>query len=149
MDPQIVNIVKYLIRETPMGHLQSLLENLKVIVGFEVFDSSDILKEISNYEQDHLKQLNVADELVLISKYNQDSDGYFHDNHKGLKLMVDPLSENIQKIEEVEKKEEGFREILYNKFVDYKNKNYKNDITAINGKYLYFIINLFYFIISL
>lgn len=65
MDPQIVNIVKYLIRETPIGHLKTLLDNLKVIVGFEVIDCKDVNDEILLYEQEHLKQIDLGGDKII------------------------------------------------------------------------------------
>lgn len=139
MDNQIVNIVKFLVKETPVGHLKNLLDSLKIIVGFETVENDQVLSEIARYEEDHLKQFDFENDKILISKHTKLSEGCYVDQQKGLKLRVVPLSENIDKIEkldkEVNKSEDSFATSLFNSFSEYKTRNFKDENTAINGKY--------------
>jgi hypothetical protein len=36
------NVAKYIIRQTPIGHLEKAKENLNVVVGEEIMDSDEI-----------------------------------------------------------------------------------------------------------
>lgn len=136
MDPQIINIVKYLIKETPFGHLNNLIDNLKIIVGIQVIESSEIQNEILNYEMEHLKHLKLDDKTIVLSKTTKDSEGYFHDQSSGVKILVQPLSENIDKIEQTETDNDSFRESLNKHLQSYIEKGYKAEITSGNGNFL-------------
>lgn len=135
MDPQTINIVKFLIKETPIGNLKSVIDNLKILVGFEVLDSNEVKNEILKYEKDHLKHINIGDDKILLSDKTSDENGYFYDQN--LKLRVNPIpnSDNVEKLETIEVEKDTLRDLLFNNFKSYKEKNFKSDITSINGKF--------------
>ena len=136
MDPQIVNIVKYLIRETPIGHLKTLLDNLKVIVGFEVIDCKEVNDEILLYEQEHLKQIDLGGDKIILSKFNKDGNDYFHDQQQGLKIKAVANLENAEKIEKIEQSDDNLRSLLHKAFLKYRDTNFKKEISAANGKFI-------------
>lgn len=134
MDAQNIAIVKFLIKETPIGHLKGTLDNLKSILGVDVLESEEIRKEIIAYEEEHLKQLSVDEDKILISSITKDSDGYYYDQNKNLKVLATPMNENFEKIEKCSSDNSELKSALYAKLDDYKKKNYKAGITSINGK---------------
>ena len=137
MDPNNVNnIVKYLIRSTPYGHLKETIDNLKNLVGASVIDEKEIQEEINIYEEDHLKQVSLNEDKIILSKFNKDEDNYYHDQTKKIKILINPLSENIEKIVEIEEngKNQNFRESLDKLLNEYKEKSYKGGISASNSK---------------
>ena len=137
MDNQIVNIVKFLIKETPVGHLKNLLDSLKIIVGYETIENEQVLAEITRYEEEHLKQFDFENDKILISKQTKISEGSYVDQNKGLKIKIIPLSENIDKIDKLSKDDlnnDDFSGSLFKSFSEYKSKNFKDENTAINGK---------------
>lgn len=139
VDPQHLGIVKYLVHETPIGHLKSTIENLKVILGLDLLEVAEIKSEISRYDELHLRQVNFLDDKILLSSINKDSEGYYHDQNKNLKILVSPINENIDKVEKYTPDECPFRSMLYSRLLNYREQNYKLPLTAINGK----IISLF------
>lgn len=134
MDSQIVSIVKFLIRETPVGHLKSLLDSVKIIVGQDVIESPEIQSEITKFEEDHFKQVQIDNDKILLSQYNKSEDNFYIDQNKGLKVKTIPLNDNFEKIENIEKEGDELREQLYEAYSAYKNKNYKDENTSFNGK---------------
>lgn len=136
MESQILNIVKYLIKESPIGQIKNVLENLKIIIGFEMIDSTEVVNELLKYEEEHCKHFNLENEKLLISSYLRDDEGYYFDQIKGYKFRVLPLLENINKLEKTSSSNDEFQNILQEEFLSYKTKNFKNDITAVSGKFL-------------
>ena len=146
MDPNNVNnIVKYLIRSTPYGHLKETIDNLKNLVGASVIDDKAIQDEINIYEEDHLKQVSLNEDKIILSKFNKDEDNYYHDQTKKIKILINPLSENIEKIVEIEDngKHHNLRDSLDKLLNEYKEKSYKGGISASNSK-IFLIIIFFY-----
>ncbi len=137
MDNQIVNIVKFLIKETPVGHLKNLLDSLKIIVGFETIENEQVLAEIARYEEEHLKQFDYENDKILISKQTKVAEGCYLDQNKEVQIKVIPLSDNIDKIDKISKEDlsnDNFLNSLLKSFSEYKTKNFKDENTAINGK---------------
>ncbi len=131
----VVNIVKYLIRSTPYGHLKETLENLKNLVGSSIIDEKQIQDEITFYEEDHLRQVSLNEDKIIISKYNKDEEGFYHDQGKKIKIQINPLSENIEKINDLEEQNNfEFRNFLEKALNDYVNRCFKSGITASNSK---------------
>ena len=128
------NIVKYIIRSTPYGHLKETVENLKNLVGAAAIEDKEIQDEITNYEEEHFKQVNLNEDKIIISKLNKDEENYYHDQTKKFKIMINPLSENIEKITELEEGDNQFRALLDKLFAEYRDKCYKSGISASNGK---------------
>lgn len=143
MDSQITAIIKFLIKETPVGHLKSTLESLKTIIGIDFLDSPEIKKEISIYEEDHLKQVSIEEDKVLISNRTKDSEDNYFDLNKQLKFRNNPLSENLDNIDKYNSKNNSFRELIYKKLKEYTASNFKKGVVAINGnKYCLIKVNL-------
>ncbi len=135
MDQNIKNIVKYIIRSTPYGHLKETIENLKNLVGPTLTEDLDIQNEVRNYEEEHFKQVNLNEDKIVISKLNKDEENYYHDQSKKIKIMINPLSENIEKISELEEAGilNNFRSLLNKTFSEYRERCFKSGIAASNG----------------
>lgn len=144
----VLNIVKYLIRSTPYGHLKETLENLKNLVGSSIIDEKQIQDEISFYEEEHLRQVSLNEDKIIISKYNKDDEGFYHDQGKKIKIQINPLSENIEKINDLEDiSNYEFRNFLEKALSEYVSRCFKSGITASNSKNslinLIFLFNFF------
>lgn len=107
MDSESVNLdaIKYIIRNTPIGHLKDALDNLKTLIGSSIFDEPSIKEELLKYEEDHFKYINFNEDKILISKYNKDADNFYHDQSRKIKISLLPLSENIENIQELPSEE--------------------------------------------
>ena len=131
---QNTEILKYIIKSAPIGHLSQTIENLKNLVGVSSLENKEIDQEITNYEEQHFKQLKIKDEKIVINPYNRSEGNFYEDQNKKVRICPTPLSENIEKIEDVEAVAESrLRDELYKACEDYKNKNFKSEISAING----------------
>jgi len=141
MDPNNLTIIKYIIKSTPIGHLKETIECLKNIVGGSAMEEPEVLQEISSYEEEHFKQINLNDDKIIISKFSKDSEGMYHDQSKKLKISIAPLSENIDKIidHDTEHSHTSLRNKLDVKLLEYKKLNYNSNITATNSNIFYFI----------
>jgi capping protein alpha len=142
-----INIVKYIIRNTPFGHVKETIDNLKTLVGNNIIEHPEIQEEIKNYEEDHFKQISLNEEKIVISKFNKDQDNYYYDQSKNLKICVNPLNENIEKIEKIGNADgeaegihytDAFSKNLHTAltrlFNEYRDRCYKNGVAAVNGK---------------
>lgn len=131
----ILPIIKYLIKSTPIGHLKETIDNLKIILSAKTIETSDIFQEIQSYEEEHMRQFNLENEKVLISKETKDETGFYHDQGKKIKIQVMPLNDNIEKIEKIDDLPTNeTRQFLYDELVKYKHEQYKDSVTAVNGK---------------
>ena len=90
VDAGFVNVAKYIIKKTPIGHLGKSLENLRSVVGEEVMDQNDVKKEIHNYGETHLSAVNnnVTNTKVVISSLTKDEEGYYHDQGQKVKFKI-------------------------------------------------------------
>jgi hypothetical protein len=129
----IINVGKYIIRNTPIGHLRESVDNIKNLVGGNILDEKEIQDEITSYEEDHFKQVALNDEKIIISKFNKDGEKFYHDQTKKFKISINPLSENIETLHEISSGS-PFRDTLDKFLHEYRDKNYKGVITAINSK---------------
>ena len=100
MENEGINIdaVRYIIRNTPIGHLKDSIDNLKILVGASVFEEDAIKSEIIKYEEDHFRSVNFNDDKILISKHNKDSENFYVDQSKKIKIALLPQNENIENI---------------------------------------------------
>jgi hypothetical protein len=112
MDKQIKTIIKFLIRETPIGHIKSTIDNIKIILGIEITDDPEIIEELIHYENEHLRFVNVGDDKIILSNIVKDTNGLYHDQNKNLKIAISPLNENIDRIEDVNSEECKIRACL-------------------------------------
>lgn len=95
-----IPIIKYIIRNTPIGHLKETIENLKSLLGSAIIENKTVQDEILAYEEEHFKQMHLNEDKIIVSKYNKDDEGFYVDQAKKLKIAVNPLNENIEKIVE-------------------------------------------------
>lgn len=128
-----INVAKYIIRNTPIGHLKETLENLKNLIGPNIIEEKEVQDEITSYEEEHFKQVPLNEDKIILSKFNKDEDGFYHDQSKKLKIAISPLNENIEKLVEIESPS-TFRDIIDKHLEEYKNKFYKGGITGVNSK---------------
>ena len=97
-----LDAIKYIIRNTPIGHLKDSLENLKTLIGSYIFEEKVIKEELAKYEEDHLKTVNFNEDKILISKFNKDSENFYHDQTRKIKISLLPLSDNIEVIHDLD-----------------------------------------------
>jgi len=100
-----LDAIKYIIRNTPIGHLKDCIDNLKAIIGPNFLEEQAIKSELAKYEEDHFKSVNFNDDKILISKFNKDSDNFYHDQSRKIKISLSPLSENIDLIKDLDQEE--------------------------------------------
>ena len=131
-------IIKYIIKSAPIGHLSQTVENLKNLVGATAIEKKEIEEEIMLYEEQHFKHFKIKDDKLVINQFNKEENQTYEDQIKKIKIVATPLSENIEKISDVENViESKLRDELYKALDEYKNKNFKSEITAINGKKIF------------
>lgn len=138
MDPQYVGIIKYLIHETPIGHLKQTMDSLKTILGVDPLENEAIKNEILKYDEDHLRQLTFVDDKILVSSITKDVDGYYHDQSKDVKIVIAPLDDTVESMEKYSPEDSAFRVLLSDKLNAYRDKNYKVNLTAINSKHFHY-----------
>lgn len=97
-----LDAIKYIIRNTPIGHLKDSLENLKTLIGSYIFEEKAIKEELAKYEEDHFKTVNFNEDKILISMFNKDSDNFYHDQTRKIKISLLPLSDNIEVIHDLD-----------------------------------------------
>ena len=100
-----LDAIKYIIRNTPIGHLKDTLDNLKIVIGSQIFEEKSIKEELASYEEEHFKSVNFNENKILISKYNKDSENFYHDQTRKIKISLAPLSENIESIRDLDDSE--------------------------------------------
>lgn len=131
-----LNIIKYIIRNTPYGLLKETIEHLKILVGQSVLEDEAVLEELKLYDEEHLRQINYNDEKIVISKYNRNEENMYYDNQKKLKFSISALSENFDKIIQLEDHDlpkNEFVELLSKSLNAYKEKYYDGKISAATG----------------
>lgn len=133
VDSNTLNVIKYIIRQTPISHISESIEHLKNICGEEVINSSEIQSEIIAYEEDHLKQFPTSNGRMIISKHSKDGYNYYYDQSQKLKIKVNPLSDDIALLELIEYNS-PLQKAIDTYLKAYKDKYFKNTITATNGK---------------
>jgi hypothetical protein len=132
-----INIIKYIIRSTPIGHIKETVKNLKSIVDPSLLEEKEVQDELLAYEEDHFRQFHLGEDKIIVSKYNKDNEGFYYDQSKRLKISVLPGSDNIEKIIELDDSQlpkNEVRDLLDKALVDYREKNYKTGIAASNSK---------------
>ena len=134
---ECINIIKFLIKSTPVGHIKETVKNLKSIVDPSIFEEKVIQDILTEYEEDHFKQIPLNEDKIILSKYNRDEENCYHDQSKKIKISVLPMNENIEKIVEINENDyinNSVRNHLDKALNDYKEKNYKSTITGTNSK---------------
>jgi len=90
VDAGFVNVAKYIIKKTPIGHLGKSLENLKSVVGEQVMDTDEVKQEIHSYGETHLSAVNndVTNTKVVISSLTKDGEGFYYDQGQKVKFKI-------------------------------------------------------------
>jgi hypothetical protein len=130
------NIIKYIIRNVPYGLLKETLEHLKLLAGQSALEQKEILEELAIYEEEHLKHVNYNDEKIILSRLNKNDEKFYVDQNKKTKFSIEPLSENFDKIVNLEGHELPQNNFLnyVSKFLhSYREKNFENNISAATG----------------
>ena len=133
VDAGFVNVAKYIIKKTPIGHLGKSLENLRSVVGEQVMDTDDVKKEIHNYGETHLSPVNndVTNTKVVISPLTKDSEGFYHDQGQKVKFKIGLESGAVEEAQSTEIHND-LRDAVQAKLKQYLEKCYKMDVTKYN-----------------
>ena len=117
-------LAKYIIEKSPVGLLDSSIKSLKVLLKEEVLNSTEILKAIKDYNEDHLMPISLKNvkSKVIISSYNKDSDNFYYDQGQKIRFKLNEKCEE-EKVEPYESKNET-RKAIEEKLIDYINKYY-------------------------
>ena len=133
VDSGFVNVAKYIVKKTPIGHLGKSLENLRSVVGEEVMDTNDVKTEIHNYGENHLSQVlnNVTNTKVVISSLTKDSEGFYHDQGQKVKFKIGLDSGSVEDAQPTDIQND-LRDAIEAKLKEYLEKCYVMDVTKYN-----------------
>ena len=136
VDPGFVNVAKYIIKKTPIGHLGKSLENLRSVVGEEVMDTNDVKKEIHTYGETHLSavQNDVTNTKVVISPLTKDSEGFYYDQGQKVKFKIGLESGAVEEAQATEVQND-LRDAIEKKVKEYLEKCYQMQVTKYNVYY--------------
>ena len=133
VDAYFVNVAKYIIKKTPIGHLGNNLENLCSLVGEEVMDQNDVKKENDNYGEKHLSEVdsNVTKTKVVISSLTKDGEGFYHDQGEKVKYKIVFESGAVEEAQKTDIQND-LRYVIDKKGKEYLGKCYKMEVTRYN-----------------
>ena len=133
VDAGFVNVAKYIIKKTPIGHLGKSLENLRSVVGEQVMDTNDVKKEIHNYGENHLSAVNneVTNTKVVISPLTKDAEGFYHDQGQKVKFKIGIESGAVEEAQKTDIQND-LRDVIEQKVKEYLEKCYKMEVTRYN-----------------
>ena len=133
VDAGFVNVAKYIVKKTPIGHLGKSLENLRAVVGEQVMDTDDVKKEIHNYGETHLSAVNndVSNSKVVISPLTKDAEGFYYDQGQKVKFKIGLESGAVEEAQSVEIQND-LRDEIEKKMKQYLEKCYKMEVTRYN-----------------
>ena len=128
-----INVAKYIISETPIGHLNKSIQNLKGLIGEELMDNELIHNEVQEYAEKHLSHVQYNDEgnKIVISNLTKDSEGYYYDQGQKVKIKLNVAEGGIDSVENIDDNN-SLRNELDNKIKTYLEKNYTSGITKSN-----------------
>jgi capping protein alpha len=128
-----INVAKYIISQTPIGHLNKSIQNLKSLIGEETMESETINKELEQYAENHLTHVQYNDEgkKIVISNLNKDNNGFYIDQGQQIKIKLNITGGEIQEKEKYEETNKLRNEIDY-KVKEYINKYYSKQVTESN-----------------
>lgn len=131
-DSNEINVAKYIIRQTPIGHLEESIENLKIVCGEELMDKEEVKKEVVSYEEDHLAQVPYSNSKVIVSKLNKDQNDFYYDQSQQIKFKLSDDSKTPENVEAVSDSS-TLRKAIEEQLKKYKEKYYKGgDVTRTN-----------------
>ena len=133
VDAGFVNVAKYIIKKTPIGHLGKSLENLKTVVGEQVMDTDEVKNEIHNYGETHLSPVmnELTNTKVVISSLTKDSEGFYHDQGQKVKFKIGLESGAVEDAQSTDVSND-LRNAVESKVKQYLDKCYKMDVTKYN-----------------
>ena len=136
VDPSFVNVAKYIIKKTPIGHLGKSLENLRAVVGEQVMDTEDVKKEMHNYGESHLSAVNndFTNSKVVISPLTKDEEGFYHDQGQKVKFKIGLESGAVEEAQE-DTFQNDLRDTIEQHIKQYLEKCYKMEVTRYNVYY--------------
>ncbi len=136
VDAGFVNVAKYIIKKTPIGHLGKSLENLNSVVGEQVMDTIDVKKEIHHYGENHLSAVNneVTNSKVVISPLTKDAEDFYYDQGQKVKFKIGLESGAVEDAQAIEVQNE-LRDTIEKKTKEYLEKCYKMEVTRYNVYY--------------
>ena len=128
-----INVAKYIINQTPIGHLNKSIQNLKNLIGEESMESETIKKEIQNYAENHLShvQYNNEGNKLIISNVTKDNDGFYYDQGQKIKVKLNISDGGINSIDSIEDSD-SLRQEIDTKIKSYLDKYYTNGISKSN-----------------
>lgn len=121
---------KFIIDNTPVGLIQEIDDNMKTL-NSHLEESKEFKDLIMSYEEEHFKQVPLGEDKLILSKYNKDEQGYYYDQTKKYKLLINPLSENFEKLEKITPNY-PLQVLLDKKVNEYKEKYYTKEKTSHN-----------------
>jgi len=136
VDAGFVNVAKYIVKKTPIGHLDKSLENLKALVGEQVMDTVEVKKEIHDYGENHLSAVNndVTNSKVIISPLTKDAEGFYYDQGQKVKFKIGLESGAVEEAQATEIQNE-LRDVIEQKVKQYLEKCYRMEVTRYNVYY--------------
>ena len=136
VDAGFVNVAKYIIKKTPIGHLGKSLDNLKSVVGEQVMDTDEVKKEIHAYGENHLSAVNndVTNSKVVISPLTKDAEGFYYDQGQKVKFKIGLESGAVEEAQSIEVNND-LRDAIEQSIKKYLEKCYKMDVTRYNIYY--------------
>ena len=128
-----INVAKYIINQTPIGHLNKSIQNLKNLIGEEQMENETIQKEIQKYAENHLSHVQYNDEgnKLIISNVTKDNDGFYYDQGQKIKVKLNISDGGINSIDSIEDTD-SLRQEIDNKIKLYLDKYYTNGISKSN-----------------
>ena len=128
-----INVAKYIINQTPIGHLNKSIQNLKNLIGEEQMENETIQKEIQNYAENHLShvQYNNEGNKLIISNVTKDNDGFYYDQGQKIKVKLNISDGGINTIDSIEDTD-SLRQEIDTKIKSYLDKYYTNGISKSN-----------------
>ena len=128
-----INVAKYIISKTPIGHLNKSIQNLKSLIGEEAMDSQLIHNEVQEYAEKHLShvQFNEEGNKIVISNLNKDSNGFYVDQGQQIKIKLNVAEGGIEETQTVEDLN-SLRKEIDSKMKLYIDKYYTKGITESN-----------------
>ena len=125
-----IQSTKFIIENTPVGLLSEMNGYMKILNGTLEF-SPQFKTILQKYEEDHFKQVPLAEDTLILSKFTKDKEGYYYDQTKQYKLLISPLTENFEKLEKISPNF-PLQVLLDKKVNEYKEKYYTKDKTSHN-----------------
>lgn len=127
-------IISDIIKDTPVGELPKVIEDLKLIIDKNI--NHELSIAIKEYNLTNFTSIDVENNPIIISKYNQDDDEFFIDSKNGVKFKVDHLLLKPQEVTKIEQSNSKYDSELSKYVIDQYNQGeylINNDVILIKG----------------